>query len=125
MKKSNKFIALMLVVLSMFILFSGSLSVSAEVAESTTVAGETECTERESCTCQKHQDMLTTTEPSTEPGFSLGEEDMSKLGELGGELKGVAKIFHNFFDKFNQILNAILKLADNFSDGLPLIGKIF
>lgn len=54
--------------------------------------------------------MYTTTVPESEPGFSLGEDDMTKISELGEEVKGVGGIFHSFFAKFYEILNKILEL---------------
>lgn len=123
MKKCNKFISLVLVLLSMFVLMCGSLSVSAELsdeAESTTA--DPYFTNATTCTCEEHMNFYTTTELETEPGFSLGEEDMSKVSELGDDVKEVGGIFHNFFAKFYEILEAIVKLAGNFTNIFSFFG---
>ena len=111
MKKCNKLIASVLVVLSLFVLFCGSLSVSAEVVEETVrTTTDPYFAEATTCTCEDHMNMYTTTVPESEPGFSLGEDDMTKISELGEEVKGVGGIFHSFFAKFYEILNKILEL---------------
>ena len=109
MKKCNKLIASALVMLSLFVLFCGSLSVSAEL-ETTTDPYFADAT---TCTCEDHMNMYTTTVPETEPGFSLGEEDMSKVSELGDDVKDTGSLLHNFFAKFYEILNKILEAIEN------------
>ena len=106
MKKCNKFIASVLVVLSLFVLFCGSVSAEVETTTDPYFADAT------TCTCEDHLNMLTTTVPETEPGFSLGDEDMTKVSELGEDMKGIGGIFHKFIAKFYEILNKILELFD-------------
>ena len=118
MKKCNRLISLVLVILSLFVLFCGSLNVSAEVTaqtQRTTVDPYFSCAT--SCTCEEHMNFYTTTETTTEPGFSLDDEDMSKVSEVGDEVKGIGGFLHQFFAKFYEILNAILKLVGNLGNG--------
>lgn len=123
MKKCNKFISLVLVLLSMFVLLCGSLNVAAEVVEETErTTADPYFTNVTTCTCEEHMNFYTTTELVTEPGFSLGDEDMSKVSELGDDVKEVGGIFHSFFAKFYEILGAIVKLAGNITNIFNFFG---
>lgn len=109
MKKCNKLIALVLAILSLFVIMCGSVSVSAEETLRTTT--DPYFADATTCTCEDHLNMYTTTVPETEPGFSLGEDDMSKISEVGDDVKDAGGVLHSFFAKFYELLNKILELV--------------
>ena len=118
MKKSNKFISLVLAVLALFVLFCSSLSASAEITDETQkTTVDPYFTNATTCTCPEHMDFYTTTELVTEPGFSLGDDDMEKVSEIGKEVKGAVGVLHKIFAKIQEFLTMILENIGNIGGG--------